>query len=274
MYYHGVSKYLLPHLRDRPLSLHVKPNGPNAPGLYIKDMEGRAPACADLFPTPRKHRSVGKRDVIDYLVCNNAATLLYAIDLGCIDVNPWTARTIHSHEPDFIVIDLDPSDNDFSRAIDAALAAKDLFDKLKLVSFVKTSGKTGMHVFLPCRGFTFPQARTIAEHLCNAIHKLVPAITTTEISVSDRGNRLYLDPNQNDYTDTVASAYSVRPFKHPNVSAPLDWKEVKKLVTPEDFTITNMLARIEKKGDLFRGVLDEKTAAKNSGILKTFMKTT
>jgi bifunctional non-homologous end joining protein LigD len=274
MYYHGVSKYLLPHLRDRPLSLHVKPKGPNAPGLYIKDMEGRAPACAAVFSTPRKHRKHGKRDVIDYLVCNNAATLLYAIDLGCIDVNPWTARTAHSQEPDFIVIDLDPSDNDFSKAVDAALAAKDLFDKLKIKSFVKTSGKTGMHLFLPCRGFTFPQARTIAEHLCNAIHELVPAITTTELTVSDRGNKLYLDPNQNDYADTVASAYSVRPFKHPNVSAPLDWREVKTLLTPEDFTITNMLKRLEKKNDLFMGVLDERIAHKNSRVFQNMLKAT
>ncbi|MDB5246689.1 MAG: ligase [Segetibacter sp.] len=270
-YYHSIAPYILPYLKDRGQSLHIKHIKPTAPGLYIKDMEGRQPACADIFTVKRKHKKKGKRDVIDYLVCNNEATLLYMVNLGCIDINPWTSRTSKYLYPDFIIIDLDPSDDDFKKVIETAKAAKQVFDKHKLKAFPKTSGKTGIHLYVPCEGFTFPQAREIAERICKEIHALVPEITTTEVTVSKRGNKLYLDPNQNDEADTVAAPYSVRPFHHPSVSTPLEWKEVNDKLDPLKFDMNNILERIEKKGDSFAGVMDKKIAVKNSGILKLFM---
>ena len=270
-YYLGVAPYLLPHIKDRPLSLHLKLKGPHAPGAYIKDMEGRQPACASIFTTPRKHHKPGKRDIIDYLVCNNTPMLLYTINLGCIDVNPWTSRIDTPMKPDYIVIDLDPSDKDFSKAMEAARAAKDLFESRKLKCFPKTSGKTGIHLFIPCSAFSFTQARSIAERICLAIHELVPDITTTEVTVADRGTKLYLDPNQNDYADTVAAPYCVRPSRKISVSAPLEWREVKAGLDPSDFNIHNMLERVEKKGDLFHGVLDRKIAAGNDKVLQKFL---
>jgi bifunctional non-homologous end joining protein LigD len=270
-YYNSISKYILPHIRHRALSLHLKLKGPSAEGKYIKDMEGREPDCAEIFTTPRKHRKPGKRDIIDYLVCNNTATLLYIVNLGCIDINPWTSTTTNSLLPDFIIIDLDPSDGDFKKAIEAARAAKDFFDEHKLKAYAKTSGKTGIHLFVPCTTYTFPQARRIAENICTGINELVPSITTTEVTVADRGTKLYLDPNQNDYADTVASAYSVRPYKQPNVSTPLEWKEVKDSLLPNQFTMNNILQRLEKKGDLFLPTLDPKIGLKNNKALKTFL---
>jgi bifunctional non-homologous end joining protein LigD len=270
-YYNSISKYILPHIRHRALSLHLKLKGPNAEGKYIKDMEGREPDCAEIFTTPRKHKKPGKRDIIDYLVCNNTATLLYIVNLGCIDINPWTSTTTNSLLPDFIIIDLDPSDGDFKKAIEAARAAKDFFDEHKLKAYAKTSGKTGIHLFVPCTTYTFPQARRIAENICSGINELVPSITTTEVTVADRGTKLYLDPNQNDYADTVASAYSVRPYKHPNVSTPLEWKEVKDSLLPNQFTMNNILQRLEKKGDLFLPTLDRKIGVKNNPSLKKFL---
>ncbi len=270
-YYHSIAAFILPHLKDRPLSLHIKNIAPTAPGMYIKDMEGRQPEWADIFSTPRKHKKKGKRDVIDYLVCNNLSTLLYVVNLGCIDLNPWTSRTTNYLYPDFIVIDLDPSDNDFEKAIEAARAAKELFDKHKLKVFPKTSGKTGIHLFIPCTAFTFPQARTIAENICQQIHELIPSITTIQVEIDRRGNKLYLDPNQNDEADTVASTYSVRPFHLPTVSTPLEWKEVNAKLNASDFTITTIPKRIQKKGDLFQGVLKEKIGFQNSKILKQFL---
>jgi len=147
-YYHEVSRFLMPYLLDRPQSLHVKHLKPTAPGLYIKDMEGRQPGWADIFSVNRKHKKKGKREVIDYLVCNNEATLLYMVNLGCIDINPWTSRTASYLQPDFIIIDLDPSDEDFKKVIETARAAKQFFDQHKLRAFPKTSGKTGMHFYL------------------------------------------------------------------------------------------------------------------------------
>jgi bifunctional non-homologous end joining protein LigD len=270
-YYHSVSKIMLPHIENRPQSLHVKLNGANAPGLYIKDMEGRQPECSEIFSVERKHKKPGKRNVIDYLVCNNEATLLYMINLGCIDVNPWTSRATNPGHPDYVIIDLDPSDNDFAKAIVTGQAAKQFLEENKIKSFVKTSGKTGLHIYLPCRGYTFPQARSIAENICSGIHELVPDITTTNVSISSRGTKLYLDPNQNDYADTVAAPYSARPFHLPTVSTPLEWKEVTKKLDPTLFTIESIDKRIKKKGELFIGVGDPAIAQKNRKPLSRFL---
>lgn len=270
-YYISVSPYLLPYLKDRPLSLHLKPYSPTAPGLYIKDMEGREPAFAEVFPTPRKVKKKGKRNMIDYLVCQNLATLVYIVNLGAIDLNPWNSRTIAAGEPDFIVIDLDPSDDDFSKVIETAKAAREVFDKYRLTSFIKTSGKTGMHLLLPCRGVDHSGARAIAENLAKEIHALLPAITTTEMSIAKRGSKLYIDPNQNDFSDTIASAYSVRPFHIPAVSTPLEWKEVNAKLDPGSFMIGTVLKRIAKKGDLWNGMFDESLCIRNTGILREFL---
>lgn len=272
-YYHTVAPYLLPHVQDRPLSLHLKLKGPRAPGAYIKDMEGRQPDCASVFTTERRHHKRGRRDIIDYLVCNNTPTLLFTINLGCIDVNPWTS-TMHSPlKPDYIIIDLDPSDKDFSKVVDVANAAKEVFDRLRLKVFPKTSGKTGMHLYIPCSAFTFPQARPIASNICMEIHHHVPGISTTEVSVADRGSKVYLDPNQNDYADTVAAPYCVRPYGRPTVSAPVTWHEVNNTLDPANFNIHTIGERLKRKGDLFSAVLDRKIALANDRRLTTLADT-
>jgi bifunctional non-homologous end joining protein LigD len=270
-YYHGVARYILPHLANRPLSLHIKHKGPMAPGLYIKDMEGRQPGWAQIFSVKRKHRKAGRRDMIDYLVCNDEATLQYVVNLGCIDINPWTSQTNSDEQPDFIIIDLDPSDDDFKKAIETARAAKSFFDSRKIIAFPKTSGKTGIHLFIPCNGFNFPQARSIAENICSSIHQLVPSITTTNVTIDQRGTKLYIDPNQNDYADTVASVYSVRPYKYPAVSTPLEWKEINARLDPRKFTMDAVLKRIKLKGDIFRGVLLLKNQKANAKALRELL---
>ncbi len=270
-YYNNIAPYLLPYLENRALSLHVKPYGARAPGLYIKDMEGHQPDCADIFSTKRKHPRKGKRNMIDYLVCNNRATLLYMINLGCIDVNPWTSTIDDYLHPDYIAIDLDPSDDDFKKVIIAALAAKKVFDELKLSAYPKTSGKTGMHLLIPCKEFTFHEARTIAVQICEMINKQVPEITTVENTISKRGDKLFVDYNQNDEADTLAAPYSVRPAPQSTVSTPLAWKEINRKLDFKKFTIHTILQRIEKKGDLFEGVMDEKIRTKNSTILKKLL---
>ncbi|HYF30439.1 MAG TPA: DNA ligase D [Chitinophagaceae bacterium] len=263
-YYHEVAPFILPHLQRRPLSLHIKHIAPSAPGLYIKDMEGRQPSWAEVFSTNRKHKKEGARDQIDYLVCNEESTLLWLVNLGCIDINPWTSTVANPEHPDFIIIDLDPSDEDFKKAIIAAQAAQDLFKSYQLKAWPKTSGKTGIHLYIPCAGFTFIQARSIAERICAAIHKSVPRVTTTAVSINSRGNKLYLDPNQNDYADTVAAPYSIRPYKLPTVSTPLEWKEIKPGLDPHGFTMKTIFKRLAKKGDLFLGTLDNEIRVLNS----------
>jgi len=267
-YYHNVSKIILPHLKDRPQSLHVKLNGATAPGLYIKDMEGREPDCAEVYKDKRRHPKPGKRNEIDYLVCNNEATLLYMVNLGCIDINPWMSRIQNPEQPDFINIDLDPSDDDFKKVIETALAAKEVLKKRALTSFVKTSGKTGMHIYIPVSGIDFPQARNFSEQLGEEIHERVPAISTTSVSINQRGNKVFIDPSQNDYADTLAAPYSARPYHLPTVSTPLDWKEIKSSLNPESFTIETVPARIRKKGDLFADSINPRIQNRNYKALQ------
>jgi bifunctional non-homologous end joining protein LigD len=231
-------------------------------------MEGHQPDFLDIYSTKRKHKAKGKADIIDYAVCNNLPALLWLINLGCIDLNPWNCTTKNPEEPDFIAVDLDPSDEDFRKAIKTAIAAKHYFDEQGLTAFIKTSGKTGIHIFIPCKGFTFPQARTLAEHICAEIHKRVPMFTTLEVSVDKRGNKLFVDFSQNDQADTLASVYSVRPGKQPSVSTPIEWGELDLKLKPADFNITNISPRLQEKGDLWKDINDPKLKTKNSKILK------
>jgi bifunctional non-homologous end joining protein LigD len=204
-------------------------------------------------------------------VCNDKATLVYIVNLESVDIHPWTSRISSPTSPDYIVIDLDPSDDDFNKVIKTAQAAKKVFDTHKIKSFVKTSGKTGLHLLLPCIDIPFGDSRKIAQHLCDNIHNIVPKITTTNVSVNSRANLLYLDPNQNDYADRMAAAYYVRAYHSPTVSIPLDWKEVNSKLNPGEFTIHNIAARLEKQGDLFKNILNEKVRSANSKILKRFL---
>ena len=270
-YYHTVTPYILPYLEDRPLSLHLTDAGAASPGFYIKDMAGHEPEFAEIFSTERKHKKKGKEDTINYMVCNNEASLLYLINLGCIDLNPWSSRTTSPDEPDFISVDLDPSDNDFNKVIQTTLAAKEVFDKYKLKAALKTSGKTGMHLFVPCNGFDFAEARKLAELLCSEVQKLVPEISTTEVTIAHRGDKLFVDASQNDFGDTLASAYSARPYYQPTVSTPLTWDEVNENLHPGNFTIQTVPDRIKQKGDLFKELFDEKIKASNSKILKKLL---
>lgn len=268
-YYHSVSRYILPYLKDRPLSLHVKPYGASADGLYIKDMEGRQPDCAEIFTDKRRHEKEGKRNIIDYLVCNNEATLLYMIDIGCIDINPWMSRIQQPEQPDYVNVDLDPSDEDFKKVIQVAQAAKQVLEEYKLKSFIKTSGKTGMHIYIPVIGINNAQARIYSKILGEQIHKKVPKISTLSVSTNQRGNKVFIDPSQNDYADTLACVYSARPFRVPTVSTPLEWKEVNEKLSPSHFTIDTIIERIKRKGDLFKDVDDDKYAKQNFKALRS-----
>jgi bifunctional non-homologous end joining protein LigD len=164
-----------------------------------------------------------------------------------------------------------PSLNVVFRNVCLPEATKQILDEAALKAFVKTSGKTGIHIYIPCRGFSFPAARTIAGNICQEIHNLLPKIRRTTLSVSARGNKLYLDPNQNDYADTVAAPYAARPYHLPSVSTPLNWKEINSRLDPAAFTIGTILKRIKSKGDLFAGVLDGNTALKNSKKLTDYL---
>lgn len=253
-YYESVSKYIVPYLKGRPLSLKRNPNGINGQAFFQKDAGDTAP---DWVTTAEIH-SESNDKMIDYLVCNDKKSLLYIANLGCIEMNPWNSTVEQLDNPDYIVIDIDPSDkNTFDDVVDVALATKEVLDQAGIEGFCKTSGSSGLHVYVPFnKKHSYDEAKEFAHIIAIMVNEKLPDITTLERSLSKRKkNQIYVDYLQNRIGQTLASAYSVRPKPGATVSTPLEWNEVKHGLDFHDFTIKNTLERIRKKGDLFKGVL-------------------
>jgi len=253
-YYESIANFILPYLKNRPLSLLRHPNGIKAQGFFQKDAAELAPPwmkTADILA-----ESTGK--IVHYMVCNDVKTLLYIANLGCIEMNPWNSTMNALDNPDYIIMDIDPSDkNSFNDVIDVALVIKEILDRGKIPGFCKTSGSSGMHVYVPLnKKYNYNDAREFAKIIATLVNEALPKLTTLERSLSKRKkNQVYVDFLQNSKGQTLAAAYSVRPKPGATVSTPLEWKEVKHGVLPSDFTIKNVLKRFNKKGDLFKGVL-------------------
>lgn len=251
-YYRSVSPLLLKYLKDRPESLLRQPDGIAGEGFFQKDISTIVPKWAKTFT---EHSNAAGRDVM-YLVANNLKTLEFMVQLGVIEVNPWSSRTNKPDHPDWVVIDLDPEGVRFEVVIEVAQAVKLVCDELKIASYPKTSGKTGIHIYIPMGAkYTYSQARQFAEILANIIHSKVPKLTSIERNPKKRPHKVYIDFLQNHQGQTLAAPYCVRPSSFAGVSTPLEWKEVKPSLKPENFTIKNALARFKKKGDLFDPVL-------------------
>ncbi len=252
-YYIKVSDVILPYLIDRPENLHRHPNGIDKPGFYQKDNEGLLPQWIETF---RMHSKSSNKD-IEYLVCQNEASLLYMANLGCIEINPWSSRIQQPDTPDFTVIDIDPSEkNSFEEVIEVARAAKEVLDTAKVRGYCKTSGSSGLHIYIPLEGkYTYEEGRDFTKLLCYFIYEMLPGTTSMERNLKKRGKKIYLDYLQNRKGQTLAAPYCARPKPGATVSAPLLWEEVKQGLKMEDYTIKTMPGRIDEIGDIFKGVL-------------------
>ncbi|TPE42426.1 DNA ligase D [Pontibacter mangrovi] len=250
-YYQSIADVLIPYLQDRPQSLFRYPNGITKPGFVQKDI----PHTPEWVRTVKlKAESTGEE--VAYLVVDNKATLAYMNNLGCIQLNPWNSRIASLEKPDYMVLDLDPGENTYDEVVEVALAAKEVLDRAGATAYVKTSGATGMHIFVPLAAkYSFDQARQFAHIVAQLVHKKLPKLTSLARNPKERQEKVYLDFLQNAIGQTIASAYSARPKPGATVSTPLDWREVKPGLSPEAFTIKNVPARIAQKGDLFKGVL-------------------
>jgi bifunctional non-homologous end joining protein LigD len=193
-------------------------------------------------------------------------------NLGCIEINPWNSSLGSINKPDYLIMDIDPSDkNTFEQVIDTALVIKDLLDKAGAKSYCKTSGSTGLHIYIPLGAqYTYVQMRKFAKGLASLTQQQLPETTTIERPLNKRKGRIYIDYLQNRRGQTLACAYSLRPKPGATVSAPLEWKEVKRGLSVQQFDMKNIFKRLEKKGDLFAEVLTGKTdvaaCAKKLGI--------
>ncbi|MFA6087138.1 DNA ligase D [Mucilaginibacter sp.] len=268
-YYYQVAEYILPYLKDRPQSLNRFPNGIHGPSFYQKDVKGKSPDWVKTFPY-----TTNDGEDKDYLVGHDEATLLWMASLGCIEMNPWFSRVQSPDNPDYCVIDLDPDKNTFDQVISAALEVKKVLDAVDVPAFCKTSGSTGMHIYIPLGAkYDYDQSQMFARLVVNIVHQQIPEYTTLERMVKNRDGKMYLDFLQNRPGATIAGPYSLRPKPGATVSMPLHWDEVKAGLTMKHFTINNSIARLKKEGDLFKGVLNkgidlEKTIKKAQSIFK------
>jgi bifunctional non-homologous end joining protein LigD len=251
-YYHTVAGTMLPYLKDRPQSLHRFPNGITGSSFYQKDMADQPPEWTDTIVI---HSDSENRD-LNYLICQDLPTLLYMINLGCIELNPWNSRTSALENPDWCVIDLDPEDIGFDAVIRTAQAVHTVLDELGLPSYPKTSGATGIHIYIPTGAkYNYDQVKMFGQLIAQLVHTRVPDITSLERSPAKRQGKVYLDYLQNRHGQTLAAAYSVRPKPGATVSIPLDWSEVADGLTPAQFTIHNAHERLSNDADLWRPVI-------------------
>jgi bifunctional non-homologous end joining protein LigD len=250
-YYYQIADYILPYLKDRPMSLNRYPGGIHAKSFYQKDVREIAPDWADTFPY-----TTSDGEAKEYLVGNNDAALLWMASLGCIEMNPWFSRTQYPDHPDYCVIDLDPDKNTFDQVIRVAQIVKEVLDKMEVPSYPKTSGSTGIHIYIPLGAkYSYDQSQMFAKIIVNLVHQQVPDFTTLERMVANRNGKMYLDFLQNRPGATIAGPYSLRPKEGATVSMPLSWEEVKVGMKMKDFTIFNTIDCLKEKGDLFKGVL-------------------
>ncbi|UYQ92692.1 non-homologous end-joining DNA ligase [Chitinophaga horti] len=251
-YYLSVADIMLPHLKNRPMSLHRFPNGIKGVSFYQKDLDVKN--IPDWLKTVAIHASSTGKDV-DYLLCNNEATLAYMANLGCIEVNPWLSRTTNLDNPDYIVLDLDPEDISFKHVIDTALCIRDILEEMDIGSYVKTSGSTGLHIYIPvaCK-YEYEVCRFFAQHVATEAHERMPDVTSITRAKAQRKHKVYIDYLQNSFGQTVAAPYSARPKPGATVSAPLLWKEVTGKLKISDYHIGNMHKRLDKVGDLWKEI--------------------
>jgi bifunctional non-homologous end joining protein LigD len=251
-YYRKVAASMLPHLKDRPESLYRTPHGITEKGFFQKEAGELPPAWIKTKEIFSKH--VDKN--IKFFVCQDEATLVYMANLGCIEINPWLSRLQSLDSPDYFVVDLDPEDIAFEKVIETALAVHEVLEKAGAASFPKTSGATGIHIYVPLGArYDYQTAQDFAHLVATMAHHMLPEFTSLVRNPQRRQQKVYLDFLQNKAGQTLAAPYSIRPRPGATVSAPLDWKEVKPGLEPGQFTIKTMPGRLQRLGDIFRGVL-------------------
>ncbi|MFL6508099.1 MAG: non-homologous end-joining DNA ligase, partial [Nitrososphaeraceae archaeon] len=284
-YYNEISEYILPYLKDRPLSLSRYPDGIKGKHFYHKNWDKEKP---DFVHTLKVY-SKSKGGIVNYIMCNNKDTLLWLANLGCIEMHPWYSRVndfdfckenatdeekCGLNRPDFIVFDLDPyiysgrekkgekepeyNFKGFKAAVDVAYDTKDLFDELKIRSYVKTSGKTGLHIFVPIvLSYTYDQTRRFAEIIGKMLIARYPKKITMDWLTTKRVGKVFFDHNQNAMGKTIASIFSARPTASATVSMPVTWEKLSSIL-PTDFNILNANDFLKKSGNSCNGVLQQK----------------
>jgi bifunctional non-homologous end joining protein LigD len=263
-YYAKMADRLLPYLTDRPQALNRHPDGIAGESFFQKNITQEPPEWVKTVTA--RSEDVGKD--IRYLVCQNRDTLIYEANLGAIELNVWSSSLPHLDAPDYIVLDFDPLETSFPSVVEAVLAAKKVLDELGLPAFCKTSGATGLHVYVPLEPrFTYDQARQLAHLVMLFVNRRNPDLTSLERTPSKRRGRIYLDYLQNRKGATMAAPFSLRPREGAPVSMPLDWKDVTPRLDPLDFNIRTVPEIVERTGDAWKNLF-KKRLDLNAALVK------
>jgi len=270
-YYDAVAPLLVPHLKDRPLSLKRYPNGIDGKYFFQKEAAEKFADWLRTEPIFSEHNQAP----INFVVADDRASLLYLANLGCIDQNPWMSRVGSLDDPDFVLIDLDPSDCGYDRIVEAAQLVRQKLDLLGLAGYPKTTGGDGMHIYIPIEPrYSYAQARSFAEILARLVVHDRPDLFTTPRAVARREKgKVYFDYLQISTGKTISAPYVLRAYNGAPVSTPLEWREVVKGLTPAQFHLGNVLERFGRLGDIFQPVLTkrqrlEDALAKLEGLIK------
>lgn len=256
-YYHHTAPYLLPHLKDRPMTLNRYPNGIKGKNFYQKNCPDHAPKWVETTPVVLTEKT------INFILAHNTPTLLWMVNLGCIEMHPWLSSYQSPQQPSIMVFDLDPNDGTgFPEVMQIAPLIKESLQKFGLNSYAKTSGSSGLHIYVPLQPkYTYSQVQRASGMLAKIIARVIPNLATTERTISKRGPRVYLDYLQNARGKTIASVYSVRPHPGAPVSFPVSWADIEKgRVHPSEYHLRNVPALLKKNGDIFSHILTEQQA--------------
>jgi len=263
-YYVEIAPLLLPHLANRAMVMKRYPNGVCSSDLFMKHAPSPRPEWIETCSI--EHAS---GNIINFPIVQDLASLLWVVNLGCIDLNPWYARCDDVDRPDFLHFDLDPVKGaSWDQMLSTTAIVHDALNALELPSFVKTTGSRGFHVYVPIvRGPTQKDVWAFAKQFAQSLALLRPTLITAEYRIAKRPkNRVLVDYNQNAWGHTLASVYSVRPQPHAAVSTPITWKEMEAGVRIEDFRIDNVSARVKKIGDLWAPLLSNTGRAKLESV--------
>ena len=251
-YYYRIAPYILPYMKDRPQSLNRYPHGIKGESFYQKNVKGKV----EGWITTHDYKNTTQEGEKTFLVCTDEASLLYMANLGCIEMNPWHSRIKSPDNPDWCVIDLDPDTNSFEQVIEATQAVKKVLDAIHVPSYPKTSGSTGIHVYIPLGAkYSYKQSKQLAHLIVSLVHPEISSFTSLERSPSKRRGKIYLDYLQNRAIQTIAAPYSLRPKPGATVSAPLHWEEIKNGLDMHAFNLFTIENRLKDEGDIFKPVL-------------------
>ncbi|MBM7854412.1 bifunctional non-homologous end joining protein LigD [Desulfohalotomaculum tongense] len=262
-YYYDMAEVLLPHIRQRPLVMKRYPEGIYGDYFYQKECPAHAPEWVRTFAISHG----GKK--VNYVVCDNLPTLIWLVNLGCLEIHAWTSRVSSIECPDTAVMDLDPAPGtEFADVLKAAILVKQALKEFGLKSYPKTSGSRGIHLFVPIAPkHSFADVTKAMKYIAEIIEKIYPAKCTTERAVEKRGSKIYLDYLQNARGRTMAWQYSLRPKPGAPVSAPLIWEEVERgNIDPGNFNIRTIFQRLQLYGDLYAQIFN--TGQNLDNILK------